>query len=79
MIIAVGAIPRGYDWMEFGQDLLDWLLVNHPRVPPEGEATYSASVASRAKNGPLGLIVILRTMNLWDAGELFGSTLRFAR
>ena len=46
VIIPVGAIPKGYDWDEVGQDLLNWLLANHAVAPREGEASYVVPVAA---------------------------------
>jgi hypothetical protein len=64
VIILVSAIPKGYDWDEVGQDLLNWLLANHAVAPREGEASYSVPVAANTRNGPLALPVTLRTMHL---------------
>ena len=64
VIIPVSAIPKGYDWDEVGQDLLNWLMANHAGAPREGEASYVVPVAAKARNGPLGLPVTLRTMHL---------------
>jgi len=64
VIIPVGAIPKGYDWDEVGQDLLNWLMANHAGAPREGEASYVVPVAAKARNGPLALPVTLRTMHL---------------
>jgi hypothetical protein len=64
VIIPVSAIPKGYDWDEVGQDLLNWLMANHAGAPREGEASYVVPVAAKARNGPLALPVTLRTMHL---------------
>src|SRR5579862_7837042 len=64
VIIPVNAIPKGYNWDDVGQDLLDWLLANHTAVPQEGQASYVVPVAAKAKFGPLALPVTLRTMHL---------------
>lgn len=64
VIIPVSAIRTGYDWDEVGQDLLIWLLANHGAAPREGEASCVVPVAAKARNGPLQLPVILRTMHL---------------
>jgi hypothetical protein len=64
IIIPVNAIPKGYDWDEVGQDLLNWLLKNHAGTPQEGMASYDVPVAAKAKNGPLSLPITLRTMHL---------------
>lgn len=64
VIIPVNAIPKGYNWDNVGQDLLDWLLANHTAVPQEGQASYVVPVAAKAKFGPLALPVTLRTMRL---------------
>lgn len=49
VIIPVNAIPKGYDWDEVGQDLLNWLLANHAGAPREGTASYTVPVAAKAK------------------------------
>ena len=64
VIIPVSAIPKGYDWDEVGQDLLNWLQAHHAAAPREGEASYVVPVAAKARNGPLALSVTLRTMHL---------------
>jgi len=63
--IQVHAVPTtGYNWDEVGEDLLRWLVVNHSSAPNEGEATYTVPVGHTSKNGPLQLIIILRTRSL---------------
>jgi hypothetical protein len=64
VIIPVSAIPKGYNWDEVGQDLLNWLLAHHAAAAGEGEASYVVPVAAKARNGPLALSVTLRTMHL---------------
>lgn len=64
VIIPVNAIPRGYDWDEVGQDLLNWLLVNHAGAPREGKASYTVPVTANAKKGPLLFPITLSTMHL---------------
>src|SRR5579872_6692475 len=51
VIIPVSAIPKGYDWDEVGQDLLNWLLAHHAGAPREGEASHVVPVAAKARNG----------------------------
>src|SRR5258708_20389560 len=63
--IPVNAIPPGYNWDEVGEDLLNWLVANHSSAPKEGEAaTYTVPVGHSSKNGPLQLIITLRTRSL---------------
>lgn len=64
VVIPVHAIPKGYHWDEVGQDLLNWLLVNHTAAPHEGQSLHVVPVAATSKNGPLGLPITLRTMHL---------------
>ena len=64
VIIPVHAIPKGYDWDDVGQHLLNWLMANHGGAPREGQASYIVPVAPNAKNGPLALPITLRTMHL---------------
>jgi hypothetical protein len=64
VIIPVHAIPKGYNWDEIGQDLLNWLLTNHTAAPQEGEASHVVPVAATSKNGPLALPITLLTMHL---------------
>src|SRR5579862_5977898 len=64
VIIPVNAIPKGYDWDNVGQDLLNWLLANHTVAPLEGESSHVVPVAAKSKNGPLALPITLRTMHL---------------
>lgn len=53
VIIPVHAIPKGCNWEEVGQDLLEWLLVNHTAAPQEGRSTHVVMVAAKSKNGPV--------------------------
>ena len=64
VIIPVHAIPKGYNWDEVGQDLLNWLLANHAAAPHEGQSSHFVPVAAASKNGPLPLAITLRTMHL---------------
>jgi hypothetical protein len=64
VIIPVNAIPNGYNWDDVGQDLLDWLLVNHTAALHEGESSHVVQVGATSKNGPLALPITLRTMHL---------------
>jgi len=64
VIIPVNAIPKGYNWDDVGQDLLDWLLVNHTAALREGESSHVVQVGATSKNGPLALPITLRTMHL---------------
>jgi hypothetical protein len=64
VIIPVHAIPKGYNWNDVGQDLLDWLLANHTGAPHEGQASCLVPVTAKATNGPLSLPITLRTMHL---------------
>lgn len=62
--IAVHAIPKGYDWHEVGEDLLDWLLANHAGAPKEGKCEYTVPVGRSSKDGPMQLRITLGGMNL---------------
>lgn len=64
VVIPVNAIPRGYNWDEVGQDLLEWLLANHTAAPQEGESSHVVLAAVSSKNGPLALRITLCTMHL---------------
>ena len=64
VIIPVNAIPKGYKWDDVGQDLLEWLLVNHTAALHEGESSHIVQVGVTSKNGPLALPITLRTMHL---------------
>jgi hypothetical protein len=58
------AIPKGYDWDQVGEDLLNWLLANHTRLAKEGESSHVVPVASNPKSGPLHLTTRLQTVSL---------------
>jgi hypothetical protein len=64
VIIPVNAIPKGYNWDDVGQDLLEWLLVNHTAALHEGESSHIVQIGATSKNGPLALPITLRTMHL---------------
>jgi hypothetical protein len=64
VIIPVNAIPKGHNWDDVGQDLLNWLLANHTVAPEEGESSNVVPVAATSKRGPLALPITLRTMHL---------------
>jgi hypothetical protein len=57
--IPVGALPKGYDWKEVGEEVLAWLKANHASAP-EGVSKHVVMVGASSKKELLPLTVSLR-------------------
>jgi len=61
--VPVGALSKGYDWNEVGEEVLAWLKANH-RAAPEGYSRNVVMVGASSKNGLLPLTVTLHSESL---------------
>jgi hypothetical protein len=63
VIIPVGAIPKGCNWEDVGEELLACLTANHAAAP-EGYSAHAVTVGMSARNAPLVLNIGLQSTSL---------------
>lgn len=65
VVIPVHAIPMGHDWNRVGQELLEWLKVNHKQAPYGGKAEFRVPIATdKKKNAPTELTIALQATDV---------------